>query len=163
KNESIPEKLNLRRFICARPVHGLFALLAFYFSDDKEIVNFLEELPLIEGFDSALLVIRKPVWAKKHFGAKDFWGALGPVRELLERLLRYSLVPFARSITVKPDFRRKEKREVMYLYLPDLNALRELANDYGQDPKALFQALDTMRLSGLIEDFRVRVRVSGSV
>lgn len=30
------------------------------------------------------------------------------------------------------------------------------------DPRALFQALDTMRLSGLIEDFRVRVRVRGS-
>ncbi len=162
KNESMPEKLNLRRFICARPVHGLFALLAFYFSDDKEVVEFLKGLPRIEGFDSALLILRKPVWAKKNSQANDFWGATGPVRELLERILRYSLVPFARTITVQTDFRRREKREVRYLYLPDLKALRELANEYGRDPKALFQALDTMRLSGLIEDFRVRVRVSGS-
>ena len=72
-------------------------------------------------------------------------------------------MPFARTVTVPLDFRRQEKREVMYLYLPDLKALHELANEYGRDPKALFQALDTMRLSGLIEDFRVRVRVSGSV
>lgn len=163
KNEAVPEKLDLRRFICARPVHGLFALLAFYFSDDKEVVEFLEGLPRIEGFDSALLILRKPVWAKKNSHANDFWGATGPVRELLERILRYSLVPFTQTITVQLDFRRREKREVMYLYLPDLKALRELANEYGRDPSALFQALDTMRLSGLIEDFRVRVRVRGSV
>ena len=162
RNESIPEKLDFRRFICARPVHGLFALLAFYFSNDKEGENFLKGLPRIEGFESALLILRKPVWAKKNSDANDFWGATGPVRELLERIRRYSLVPFVRSITVKPDFRRREKREVMYLYLPDLEALSALAGDYDRDPRALFQALDTMRLSGLIEDFRVRVRVSGS-
>lgn len=163
KNESTPEKLNLRRFICARPEHGLFALLAFYFSNDKEVVNFLKELPRIDGFDSALLVVRKPVWAKKHSSAINFWNATGPVRELLERIRRYALVPFARTITVQPDFRRREKREVIYLYLPDLAALHALADDYDRDPRALFQALDTMRLSGLIEDFRVRVRVRGSI
>lgn len=162
KNQSIPEKLDLRRFICARPVHGLFALLAFYFSDDKKVMSFLEGFPRIEGFDSALLILRKPIWAKKQFDANEFWGATGPVRELLERIRRYSLVPFTRSIKVKPDFRRREKREVMYLYLPDLAALHALANDYHRDPRALFQAFDTMRLSALIEDFQVRVRVSGS-
>ena len=65
KNASIPEKLELRRFICARPVHGLFALLAFYFSDDKEVVEFLKGLPRIEGFDSALL--------------GDFWKRSSPI------------------------------------------------------------------------------------
>jgi ABC-type multidrug transport system ATPase subunit len=60
------------------------------------------------------------------------------------------------------DFAHKETREVLYLYLPDLKALRAFAGEYGQDPGALFQALDTMRLSGLIDDFRVRVRVTGS-
>ena len=59
------------------------------------------------------------------------------------------------------DFARREKHEVMYLYLPDIKALRSLANEYGGDPGALFQALDTMRLSNLIEDFRVRVRIKG--
>jgi predicted ATPase len=162
RNEESPEKLNFRRFICARPEHGLFALLSFYFSDDKEVVRFLKARPRIEGFDSALLVIRKPGWAKANSSSDDFWDAQGPVRELLERIRRYSLVPFARSITVQPDFRRREKREVVYLYLPDLQALRALAKDYDQDPRALFQALDTMRLSDLLEDIRVRVKVSGS-
>lgn len=157
-----PGKLELRRFISARPVHGLFALLAFYFSNDTVASNFLRELPRIEGFDSALIVVRKPVWAKGKAGPNEFWGALGPVRELLERIRRYSLVPFSRTVTIKPDFATTERRELVYLYLPDIQALQALAAEYGGDPRFLFQALDTMRLSGLIEDFRVRVRVTGS-
>jgi predicted ATPase len=163
KSEAEPTKLEFRRFICARPVHGLFALLSFYFSEDDVVTEFLKELPRIEAFDSALLVLHKPDWASsKSPGADKFWGALGPVRELLDRFRRHSLAPFSRSVQVKLDFARRETRELLYLFLPDLTALQELANEYGGDPRALFQALDTMRLSGLIEDFRVRVRVRGS-
>jgi hypothetical protein len=54
---STPQRLQLRRFIYARPVHGLFALLAFYFAKDEEVSAFLHELPRIEAFDSALLVV----------------------------------------------------------------------------------------------------------
>ncbi len=163
RNESEPAKLGFRRFICARPVHGLFALLSFYFSKDEVVTGFLKELPRIEAFDSALLVLHKPEWAtSKSPGADKFWGALGPVRELLDRFRRHSLAPFSRSVQVKLDFARRETRELLYLFLPDLKALQELASEYGSDPRALFQALDTMRLSGLIEDFRVRVRVRGS-
>lgn len=157
-----PAKLEFRRFICARPVHGLFALLAFYFSDDVQIADFLKSHPRIESFDSALLTVRKPVWAKGKVSADEFWGAKGPVRDLMETFRRYSLAPISRRVTVKPDFRTKEDREVMHLFIPDIEALRGLAGEYGADPRALFQALDTMRLSGLIEDFRVRVRVKGA-
>jgi predicted ATPase len=156
-----PEKLELRRFICARPVHGLFALLAFYFSKDQEVTEFLREQPKIEGFDSALLTIHKPPWAKKGAKADEFWGAKGPVRELLERLRAQSLAPFSRRVSVKRDFAKRERRELTYLYLPDIKALEAVAAEYGYDPKSLFQALDTMRLSDLIEDFRVRVKVTG--
>jgi predicted ATPase len=158
-----PAKLELRRFICARPVHGLFALLAFYFSDDVQITEFLKSHPRIERFDSALLTVRKPVWAKGKAGAEVFWGAKGPVRDFLEAFRRHSLSPIARKITIKPDFRTKEVRSVMHLFIPDIAALRGLAAEYDSDPRALFQALDTMRLSGLIEDFRVRVRVEGAL
>jgi predicted ATPase len=160
---SAPTPLELRRFICARPVHGLFALLAFYFSRDDVVTEFLKELPRIEAFDSALLVLHKPDWAPaKTSSVSEFWGALGPVRELLERFRRHSLAPFSRSVQVKIDFARRKTRELYYLFLPDLDALHALADEYGGEPRALFQALDTMRLSGLIEDFRVRVRISGS-
>ncbi len=159
---STPQRLELRRFIYARPVHGLFALLAFYFSKDAEVANFLRELPRIEDFDSALLVVHKPDWAKSDATPEYFWGAKGPVRDLLERFRANSLAPFSRRVKVKRDFAKSETRELVYLYLPDLTALELLAGEYNYDPNSLFQALDTMRLSGLIEDFRVRVKVTGA-
>lgn len=162
KESSGPSQLTFRRFIYARPEHGLFSLLAFYFSEDKVIQQFLKRLPRISGFDSALLVAHKPRWARKGATADDFWGARGPVRELLERMRDHSLAPLSRVVTVDLDFRRKEKRELIYLYLPNLNAVASLAEGYSRDPRALFQALDTMRLSDLLEDFRVRVRVVGA-
>jgi predicted ATPase len=160
--KSKPGKLEFRRFIYARPVHGLFVLLAFYFSNDKEVDSFLKSYPRIEGFDSALLTVKKPDWALPKSTADDFWGAKGPVRDLLERFKNYSLAPFSRKLVVSADFRRKETREVIHLFIPDIASLRGLAKEYGEDPRALFQALDTMRLSGLIDDFRVRVKVKGA-
>lgn len=158
---STPQRLELKRFMYARPVHGLFALLAFYFSKDNEVVSFLRELPRIEAFDSALLVVHKPSWAKKNASPDTFWGAKGPVRDLLDCIRANSLAPFSRKVRVKRDFAKSETRELVYLYMPDLNALDSVAAKYDYDPNSLFQALDTMRLSGLIEDFRVRVRVVG--
>ena len=156
-----PTKLELRRRIFALPVHGLFALLAFFFAKDKAVTEFLKELPRIEAFDSALLTIHKPSWAKKGIGPDEFWGAKGPVRDLLNCIRKHSLSPFSRKVSMKMGFHRKTK-EVMYLFLADVQALEAVAAEYKHDPIALFQALDTMRLSDLIEDFRVRVKVTGA-
>ena len=154
------DSLVFRRFTLARPVHGLFALLAFYLSEDKQVMEFLRDFPRIEAFDSTLLILHKPDWAKTKAKAEDFWGAKGPVRDLLETFKKYSLAPFVHEVA--KDFRNRAKEEVMYLYLPDLATLHKLAAEYGDDPKALFQALDTMRLSNLIADFRVKVRIKGT-
>lgn len=158
------DRLDLSNFICARPIHGLFSLLAFYYSDDAEVCKFLEKFPRIEAFDSLLIVLKKPSWAKKNSEAKDFWGAKGPVRDLLEAIKRHSLVPFSRIVRTKIDFRRYLTKEFLYLYLPDLRTIQSLAKEYGRDPGALFQALDTMRLSDLIDEtsFRVKVKVKGA-
>jgi predicted ATPase len=157
-----PATLDFRKYICARPVHGLFALLSFYFSNDERVQRFLRDFTRITNFDSALLVVRKPQWARRGADAETFWGAMGPVRDFLERYKRHCLAPFYRSATVKTDFARRETRELLYLYLPDIDALKSLGEEYGANPQALFQALDTMRLSELIEDFQVRVGVEGS-
>ncbi|QHS61249.1 AAA family ATPase [Chitinophaga agri] len=156
------EKLNLRKFIYARPEHGLFALLSFYLSEDKDIDEFLKSHPRIESFASATLVLNKPSWAKKQSNPDNFWGAKGPVGDLLNNIKKHSLAPFSHTIVLSKDFRHKEKTEVTYLHLPDLRSLQELAAEYGKDPKSFFQALDTMRLSELIADFRVRVNVKGA-
>lgn len=160
--KSETKKLELRRFICARPEHGLYALLAFYVTGDEEAKKFLKALPRIEGFDSALLTIHKPSWAKKGEGPETFWGAKGPVRDLLECIRRHSLAPFSKITRIKRDFVKVEQVELVYLYLPSIKALQAVAAEYGDDAGSFFQALDTMRLSGLIEDFKVRVNVSGS-
>ncbi len=163
-DSSNQEKLDLRKFIYARPIHGLFSLLAFYLSNDHEVEKFLNELPRIEGFDSVLISLTKPSWARKGSIAEDFWGAKGPVRDLLEAIKRHSLAPFSTKASVKTSFSKRETKEFIYLYLPDLEALHALASEYGNDPGEFFQALDTMRLSELIDDdsFRVKVRVKGA-
>jgi len=158
--KSTGDKLPFRRFTLARPVHGLFALLAFYLSNDKQVIDFLKDFPRIDAFDSTLLILHAPDWARAGAKAEDFWGAKGPVRDLLEIFRKYSLAPFVHE--VPRDFRNRGKKEVMYLYLPNLATLHELAAEYGDDPKALFQALDTMRLSRLIDDFKVKVRIKGT-
>lgn len=163
KKKDKPTTLALRRFIYARPVHGLFSLLAFYFSDDAEVMKFMRSVLRIDAFDSALLVVKRPDWAKAGASADNFWDAKGPVRDLLERIRKYSLAPFHDKFTSPQNFSRKNKtRELMYLYLPDIESVHKLAEEYGHDQRALFQALDTMRLSDLLDDFRVRVRIKGA-
>jgi ABC-type multidrug transport system ATPase subunit len=112
-----------------------------------------------------LIELRKPSWAKPGSRPETFWGAKGPVRDVLEAIRRHSLAPFSRTVTVKKDFRRRETTELVYLYLPDVRSLHALASEYGRDPRSFFQAIDTMRLSELIDEsknsFRVKVRVKG--
>ncbi len=157
-----PTKLEFRRFIYARPEHGLFSLLAFYFSNDEIVQRFLIEQPRITGFDSVLLVAHKPNWARKGETAENFWGAKGPVRVLLDRFLKHSLGAFVGTERVRVGVKKYENRELIYLYIPDSKALAAVAQEYDNDPQALFQALDTMRLSDLLESFRVRVNVLGA-
>jgi predicted ATPase len=161
KGKKKVESLAFRRFTLARPVHGLFALLAFYLSEDKQVVDFLRDFPRIEAFDSTLLILHEPDWAKPGAKAEDFWGAKGPVRKLLESFRSYSLAPFIHQVP-KEGSAGNAKKEVMYLYLPDLKNLHLLAKEYGQNPREFFQALDTMRLSRLIDDFKVKVRIKGT-
>jgi predicted ATPase len=159
---SSSDKLDLNRFICARPIHGRFSLLAYYFSRDEKALAFLREVTRIESFDSVLLVLKKPTWANRtNVGAESFWGATGPVRELLQAFYLNSLAPFTESKRVRIDFKRSEKREYLYLFVPSINSLDAIASKYGDDARALFQALEAMRLSDLVDDLRVRVRVKG--
>jgi len=157
-----PTKLEFRRFIYARPEHGLFSLLAFYFAKDEMVQQFLKEQPRITGFDSVLLVAHKPNWARKGETVENFWGAKGPVRILLDRFLKHSLGAFVGTERVRVGVKKYETRELVYLYIPDSQALAAIAKEYENDPQALFQALDTMRLSDLLESFRVRVNVLGA-
>lgn len=161
KKNARKQKLSLRRFTYARPEHGLFSLFAFYYRIDQKVEDFLYNTLRITGFDSALITIYKPAWGNGN--VNDFWGATGAVRDLLESLRDHALAPFHRKIRVKADFASKGSlTEMWHLFLPDLQALKSVASKYGDDPTSLFQALDSMRLSKLLGDFRVRVKVEGA-
>lgn len=126
-------------------------------------MEFMRSVLRIDSFDSALLVVKKPEWASPKAKAENFWDAKGPVRDLLERFRQYSLAPFFNTFSRPEGFRKRSRQhELMYLFLPDVDALHKLASEYGGDQRALFQALDTMRLSDLVDDFRVRVRIQGA-
>jgi len=157
-----PERtLSLRRFTYARPEHGLFSLLSFYYRIDPKVGNFLHRTLRIIGFDSTLITVHKPSWGNED--VDDFWGATGAVRHLLEILRDHALAPFHRKVRVKTDFASKGTlTEMWHLFLPDVKSLASVAARYGDDPTSLFQALDSMRLSKLLRDFRVHVKVEGA-
>jgi predicted ATPase len=160
-NSKKPNRLSFRQFTYARPEHGLFALLGFYCDIDTKVEEFLRKTLRIVGFDSTLITVYKPSWGTTN--AEDFWGATGAVRELLECLRDQALAPFHRIVRRKTDFASKgEKTEMWHLFLPDLSALQAVSKRYHSDPNALFQALDSMRLSKLLGDCRVRVKVEGA-
>ncbi len=67
------DKLDLSGFICARPIHGLFSLLAFYYSDDLRVS--VPKKPLGLKHSIVAIVLNKPTWAKtmlkqRLFGCK---------------------------------------------------------------------------------------------
>jgi predicted ATPase len=156
-----PDRLSFRQFTYARPEHGLFALLGFYCDIDKKVEEFLRKTLRIVGFDSTLITVYKPSWGTNN--VEDFWGATGAVLDLLECLRDHALAPFHRVVRRKIDFASKgEKTEMWHLFLPDLSALQAVSKRYHSDPNALFQALDSMRLSKLLGDCRVRVKVEGA-
>lgn len=156
-----PDPLSLRQFTYARPEHGLFALLGFYCDIHTKVEAFLRKTLRIVGLDSTLITVYKPSWGTSN--VEDFWGATGAVLHLLECLRDHALAPFHRVVRRKTDFASKgEKTEMWHLFLPDLGALQAVSKRYHSDPNALFQALDSMRLSKLLGDCRVRVKVEGA-
>jgi hypothetical protein len=113
-------------------------------TEDPEISEFLREYPWIEQLESALFVLRRPHWAKSKRRRKDgdarFWYALSPLR--LPGKIQHS-------------FDRIENTEFLYLYLRDLEELRELAQasvaamqgkDTGSPAPREFKAADFFKL-----------------
>jgi hypothetical protein len=91
--DTLAQLLEKRRFFCAENRHAKYVLLAFFHKEDPAISDFLKSRLRIVGFESALFVIRKPRWAKSGAKAEDFWGALGVMRRVMERLQRFAIAP----------------------------------------------------------------------
>jgi len=174
--------LPLRPLFYAKPIHSQFALLAFFMTEDKEAMDFLQEYLWIEGLESALFVLRRPHWAagnkQNKAGDPRFWGARGVVRDFLSELYDCALAPLRIHGVIQQTFDKVERTEFLYLFLRDLKKLRELAKRSLEIAKAkaaataptktkrqevkaadFFKVLESTFMSDLIYETRIRVSV----
>jgi ABC-type dipeptide/oligopeptide/nickel transport system ATPase subunit len=135
-----------------RLVHSQFVLLAFFLDPDPEVREFLRSYLRIESLESVLFVVRRPRWANSRRGDPRFWGAVGIVRDFLDRLYGAALAPLRLN-----SGRRNER---LYLFVKDQEALAELFSPYGALSNC-FKTLESTYLSELIAEVRIRVHVRG--
>lgn len=154
-----------RPLFFARPVHSQFVLLVFFIDRDPAIRRFLEEQLWITGFEYALFVMREPPWKSKK-GDPRFWRARGVVQQFLSRLFDRAMAPIRLRRSIPVDFKKKKRDlEHLYLFLPDLEAVRQTADGY-DSRQALFKALESTYISKLISEVRISVKarnVDGSL
>lgn len=166
-NETIP----LRRLFLCRNVHSQFVLLAYLIDDDPEMKKVLSHLG-VQDLESVLFSLKRPYWfggnpsetvLKK--GDNRFWYARGKVRDFLDKLWQFAVAPIDREESRTVDFRdRKEKFELLYLFLPDKKALHSLANAFADEatteplPVVFFKYLESTYISDLIDEVKTKVR-----
>lgn len=166
--------LPLRPLFYAIPVHSQFALLAFFMTEDNEAMDFLKEYLWIEGMESALFVLKRPHWAAGRKNKKDgdsrFWGARGVVRDFLSEVYDCALAPLRWNGEIQESFDKVERTEFLYLFLRDLEKLRDVAKRSLRIAKSkaeqqevtaadFFKILESMFMSDLIHETRIRVSV----
>lgn len=147
-----------KRMFFAQPVHSNFVLLSFIVNNAKLTDRFLqEELGLEEsGIESVLFVLRQPSWSSKD-GDPRFWNARGVVADFLGKLYDISLAPLRLSRAEKVSLWNRRKLEFLYLFIKDLDALRDLAD--GKTTAEFFQDLESTYVSELIHEVRIRVKL----
>ena len=155
------EDPGLKRLFYALPVHSQFVLLAFLIQKNDVMRSFLEKhlgLDPDEGIESVLFVLRQPPWkSKAKDGDPRFWNARGVVRDFLDRLYGIALAPIRIKRRVAATLWNKENLEFLYLYVKDIEALRQLVGN--QPPAEFFRDLESTYVSELIEEVRIRVRL----
>jgi ABC-type multidrug transport system ATPase subunit len=154
------EERPLRPLLYARNVHSQFVLLGFFSSEDTQLLKFLNEYLRIEDLDSVLFELRNPPWSSKE-GDERFWRARGFVATFLGYLYELSLAPLRMKKRVDIDFRTNSILEHLYLYLPNKEAIYQLAARY-TSPQEFFKALESTYISKLLSEVRVRVKIRNS-
>jgi hypothetical protein len=167
-NDDTGDAPPIRRLFYCQPEHSRWVLLAYFLRGDRP-PEFLERYFGIDAFDSALLVLRRPEWAKnwsqekpppadiQRLGDERFWWSRGVVKSFLQRLWDQALCPVYSVEDYQADYRSRSTREErLYLFLPGAEALQRLNTEY-KDEAALFAALESTDISQLVRDVRVRV------
>lgn len=150
----------LKRLFYALPVHSHFVLLAFLIGGSEAADRLLRDHLAIDpekGFESVLFVLRKPPWPPHKDGDPRFWGARGIVSSFLNRLQEVALAPITIERRVKTSLWNNKRLEFKYLYVKDIDALKELVGR--QPPAHFFRDLESTHVSQLIDEVRIRIRV----
>jgi len=154
----------MRRLFYCRNVHSQFVLLAYLLNEDDECKRILSDLN-IERLESVLFILKRPYWFKNNMseevltdGDNRFWYARGIVQKFLDELWEVAIAPIEDSETRLLDFRgRKEKQDLLYVFVPDKNALDKLAVKIGE-PARFFKYLESTYISDLIDEVRINVK-----
>jgi len=161
---------SLRKLFYVQLVHSYFVLLAYFTheNEEKESIQFLNEVLNIQDIESILFILRMPKWAEN--GVKEnpddiFWTAKGLVRPFLEKLWELSVAPIYNDESIRTDFDDYDTQKRLYLFLKGKDKLQELAKTYTSNT-ALFKALESTYISKLIAEVRIKVKktnVDGSI
>jgi predicted ATPase len=154
------QNLPLRPFFYAMPIHSQFVLLAFFSSKDPKGREFLEKYFHIVGLESVLFVMKEPHWNSPE-GDPRFWNARWVVQRFLDKLFTASLAPLRLDGRIPSNWEKSQKSELLYMFLPDEEALRELRALAEKDAD-FFKELESTFMSDLIHETRIRVRMLNS-
>lgn len=154
----------LRRLFYCRTVHSQFVLLAYLLKEDSECQRILSDLG-IEELESVLFVLKEPYWFGSDLseeilmnGDNRFWYARGIVQEFLHELWKVAIAPIDHTVNRLLDFRgRKEKKDLLYLFVPNKASLGRLADKVG-DTARFFKYLESTYISDLIDEVRINVK-----
>ncbi|TAJ64227.1 ATP-binding protein [Brevundimonas sp.] len=147
-----------RRLFYCRPIHGVFALVAFMAFPQKDVRTLLRDKLNITGFHSALAQFREPWFAKSARGSRDpfdLWGAAGPAGRCVRAILQEAFLPIALSDNPVDDYRDKNVSESqLAAFLRDEDALKRYASRYKSDAE-MFAALEAADISDLFRELHL--------
>jgi predicted ATPase len=154
----------LRRLFFCRNGHSQFVMLSYLLKEDPECRRLLSDLG-IENLESVLFVLKRPFWSRSDLsdramveGDNRFWYARGVVQTFLDELWKEAVAPIEHSEERLLDFRgRKEEHDLLYLFIPDREALARVAEKIG-DPARFFKYLESTYISDLIDEVRINVK-----
>ncbi|PKG42491.1 AAA family ATPase [Psychroflexus sp. MES1-P1E] len=154
----------IRRIFLAQNIHASFALIAFYMFKDQEeeTIKFLKDELKILDFGSALFMLKEPEWAKSRKDKNaEFWGAKGLVRDFLNDVLRFSFAPIQHKARLDVSYKKAETQDRLYLYLRDKQTFSDLIEFKYKNKIALFNALESIHISDMLHDVKIKVKKEG--
>jgi predicted ATPase len=154
---------SIRRIFLAQNIHANFALIAFYLFPDQseETLEFLKTELKINDFGSALFMLKEPAWSNSKNRDDLFWGADGLVRKFLDDLYKYSFAPIEDKARINVSYKKSETQHRKYLFIKDLKDFKTLVEEKYQNKIELFNALESIHISDLLHDVKIRVEKEG--